>query len=131
MTYDPKEYQRNKEKHMERQKRFRTKPENRERYLAKARKNSKIWYQNNKERRYEYNKAHWKRQIEKMEKIAGRKRPDNCEICNEGDTIVFDHCHTTGKFRGWICKRCNVTLGKVQDDPALLEKMALYLRERV
>ncbi len=39
----------------------------------------------------------------------------------------FDHDHQTGAFRGWICYRCNTTLGKVGEDPELLEKMIHYL----
>ncbi|WP_442951576.1 endonuclease VII domain-containing protein [Paenibacillus sp. GYB004] len=40
---------------------------------------------------------------------------------------VVDHCHTTNKVRGVLCQRCNTTLGKVQDNPELLRKLADYL----
>jgi hypothetical protein len=61
--------------------------------------------------------------------IAGRPRPAYCEECG-GDSggIVFDHCHQSGNFRGWLCDRCNKTLGMVKDDPDLLERLAAYLR---
>ncbi len=127
MVYDPEYYKKNREKFMERQKRFRNHPKNRERYLQKAREHSKRWYRENEERRREMNKKHWKRQVEKMERVAGRKRPKKCEICKETDIIVFDHCHKTGKFRGWICKRCNIVLGKVKDDKKLLQLLISYL----
>ena len=39
-----------------------------------------------------------------------------------------DHCHTTGKVRGLLCNKCNVTLGNVNDDPLLLERLASYVR---
>lgn len=67
----------------------------------------------------------------KKEKLAGRPKPVTCEVCSgRGDAkgIVFDHCHNTDKFRGWICGRCNKVLGYVQDDATLLEKLAVYLR---
>ena len=45
------------------------------------------------------------------EKIAGRKKPEQCEICGAMGRICFDHDHATGKFRGWLCVRCNGALG--------------------
>ncbi len=70
-----------------------------------------------------------KRRIEE-EVIAGRPRPTCCEICGDDSRkIVFDHCHNTGHFRGFICDQCNRILGLVKDSPRLLEKMAKYLQE--
>src|SRR3990167_4225882 len=45
--------------------------------------------------------------LKTKEYIAGRKRPEQCEICGALGIICFDHDHITGKFRGWICSRCN------------------------
>lgn len=60
--------------------------------------------------------------------LAGRPRPDLCEICNDNEfRIVFDHCHEKGHFRGWICDRCNRVLGIVKDSCALLTKLKDYL----
>jgi hypothetical protein len=71
----------------------------------------------------------FKRSIER-ENLAGRKRPDLCEICGEFHLrIVFDHCHNHGHFRGWICDRCNKTLGMVKDSGILLGKLARYLED--
>jgi hypothetical protein len=68
------------------------------------------------------------RREEKRLREAGRERPDSCEICNLNEfRIVFDHCHISGKFRGWICDRCNRTLGIVKDSSELLIKMSEYL----
>jgi hypothetical protein len=64
----------------------------------------------------------------KQEEIAGRPRPQHCEVCGREDTIVFDHCHTSTKFRGWLCFKCNAVLGFVDDDPGILELLAIYLR---
>lgn len=73
-----------------------------------------------------------KREAERVE-VAGRPRPEICDICegNHHLGIVFDHCHNTGKFRGWLCDRCNKTLGIVKDSPDLLRKMAEYLDGQV
>lgn len=61
--------------------------------------------------------------------IAGRPRAEQCELCLETVMTVFDHCHTKGHFRGWICDRCNRVLGCVKDDINILKKMILYLEK--
>lgn len=60
-----------------------------------------------------------------------KPRPKRCEVCGrEGDT-VNDHCHTTGKFRGFICMWCNSALGFAKDNPNILRKLAEYLEQRI
>lgn len=66
--------------------------------------------------------------LEKQEEKAERKRPEQCEVCGAIGTICFDHDHATGKFRGWICNRCNLVLGLVKDNSESLMKLAEYLR---
>lgn len=72
-------------------------------------------------------KAFLERLEEKRIKDAGRPRAANCDICGESGKTVFDHCHARGHFRGWLCDRCNRTLGQVKDDAQLLRKMIKYL----
>jgi hypothetical protein len=62
-------------------------------------------------------------------RLAGSARPSHCEVCG-APRAVWDHDHQTGLFRGWLCARCNQTLGKVEDNPDLLLKLADYLRKR-
>lgn len=38
-----------------------------------------------------------------------------------------DHCHKTGKIRGILSPRANVSLGNFRDDPELFERAAAYL----
>jgi hypothetical protein len=61
------------------------------------------------------------------ERLAGRPLPLNCEVCNETGDIHYDHDHATGKFRGWLCQKCNNTLGLARDNPAILHALAQYL----
>ena len=94
-----------------------------------------IWAEQARKRRQqdpEGNRRRLKAFKERLEKkrieIAGRPKPSVCEICRTGEfRIVFDHCHTHGHFRGWICDRCNRVLGLVRDNSRLLKKMAKYL----
>lgn len=60
-----------------------------------------------------------------------------CKICNGTDykRLAIDHDHSccNGQFscgkciRGLICSRCNKTLGMVNDDKNLLQKMIDYI----
>jgi hypothetical protein len=56
-------------------------------------------------------------------------RGTSCGLCSRVGKICLDHNHSTGKFRGWLCDRCNRTLGLANDDPALLRKMADYIEK--
>jgi hypothetical protein len=73
------------------------------------------------------NQAYVARQREQRIEIAGRPPPERCELCGEVAETKFDHDHATGAFRGWICDRCNRTLGQVHDDIHLLAQMIAYL----
>lgn len=52
-----------------------------------------------------------------------------CAICRRADLLNIDHDHETGQVRSLLCRRCNVTLGFLQDDPELASLMADYLRD--
>jgi Recombination endonuclease VII len=43
--------------------------------------------------------------------------------------LAIDHCHTTGRLRGFLCSSCNAALGHADDSPELLRKMADYLEK--
>ena len=44
------------------------------------------------------------------------------------DIWCLDHNHNTLEFRGWICNNCNIALGKLNDDPELLQRGITYLK---
>ena len=58
------------------------------------------------------------------------QQPLACEICGTETRLHFDHCHATGKHRGWLCPRCNHGLGHFRDDPDRLRAAIAYLKER-
>jgi hypothetical protein len=66
--------------------------------------------------------------IHNRELLAARPKPNCCDVCggNQGG-IVFDHCHRTTHFRGWLCNGCNRAIGFVSDDPHRLRMLAAYL----
>jgi hypothetical protein len=66
---------------------------------------------------------------EKMDRMATRPRPEVCEVCHTVGArgVVFDHCHETDTFRGWLCDNCNRALGLLNDDLERLLGLALYV----
>jgi hypothetical protein len=53
-----------------------------------------------------------------------------CPICTnliELMNSAIDHNHTTGEFRGILCKTCNRALGLFRDNPDILRSAATYL----
>ena len=39
----------------------------------------------------------------------------HCAICPRSDTLCVDHCHTSGKVRGILCKRCNTAIAYINE----------------
>ena len=92
------------------------------------RKASKKWRENNQEKYKKVFIINNQKAKDKLIRLAGRPKPIKCEVCERIGRICFDHDHKTGKFRGWICWKCNATLGMVNDNPMLLYKLAKYLK---
>jgi len=62
------------------------------------------------------------------------KQNHACLICGVKDTelehrLAIDHCHTTGKIRGLLCKQCNLGLGNFRDNQVYLRQAITYLME--
>ena len=52
-----------------------------------------------------------------------------CACCGDDSdsTLHLDHCHTTGRMRGFICDGCNIGIGHATEDPARLFAMAAWV----
>jgi hypothetical protein len=126
--------------------RYRSDPEYRRAQCERARARHKLLWGTNPEYR-EKVRAHLKKigrgkdnpeSVQRRKKGAlfrrdaaiGRPKSSTCELCGEKAKTVFDHDHLTGQFRGWLCDRCNRTLGSVKDSTALLMKMVAYITNR-
>lgn len=103
----------------------------RKKHLKKLRKKERIYASKRRKADPEGAKrrtaAYKARQEAKLWEIAGSPRAKQCKICDEIGVTVFDHCHKSGHFRGWICDRCNRVLGSIKDDVSLLQRMISYL----
>jgi hypothetical protein len=60
-----------------------------------------------------------------------------CAICKmpnawnrrEGEILVIDHNHATGRIRGLLCHGCNQALGLFRDNILVLEAAIKYLKQ--
>ena len=74
----------------------------------------------------------------KERNVILKKQNNKCKICfykfneNEFKSIAcVDHCHTTNKIRGLLCRTCNAGLGYFKDNIETLTKVITYLEEAV
>jgi len=56
----------------------------------------------------------------------------SCAVCGveqttDGRAFRVDHDHSTGRVRGLLCHSCNVALGLLKDDVAVLAQAIAYL----
>ena len=94
------------------------------------------YYKANKEKIITKNKAYslkYKYNITLKERDLMLKKQNNkCKICNTKFSKVtpnIDHCHTTNKVRGLLCRLCNIGLGHFKDNTEILTKAINYLKE--
>lgn len=59
---------------------------------------------------------------------------NKCKLCDTKEPggkgrWHIDHCHDSGRVRGLLCHTCNTGIGLLQEDPELLCKAALYIKQ--
>lgn len=64
-------------------------------------------------------------ELRKMEQV----QRGQCAICGSGGNLHIDHDHATGAVRGMLCRSCNVGIGHLRDDIALVRSAVRYLRK--
>lgn len=70
-----------------------------------------------------------KRSYHKRKADLGRACPtEKCPICLQIKKLVWDHNHTTGVFRGWLCRQCNAALGLIGDNYDSVSRLMAYLQ---
>lgn len=66
--------------------------------------------------------------------LAYQKHDKRCDICGRHESeipetrLYMDHCHATGKFRGWLCNSCNRGIGFLGDTREAIQKALRYLQ---
>lgn len=86
----------------------------------RARQKSTGWH----DKIYNTPKAHGLTVLEARAYVVGKV----CALCGSGDDLVVDHDHQTGKIRDALCRRHNLALGMMGDDPELLRAAAAYVQ---
>jgi Autographiviridae endonuclease VII len=76
--------------------------------------------------------GHLKRRygISRADYVALLKRQGGvCAICGKPSkkTLCVDHCHSTGRIRGLLCRKCNFGLGCYAEDQAAMIAALAYL----
>jgi uncharacterized membrane protein len=67
--------------------------------------------------------------VEEYDKMF-QQQGGRCYLCHSDHprrALNVDHCHTTGTIRELLCDRCNMALGLLKDDIALIDKIRRYL----
>lgn len=94
------------------------------------------YYQKNREKYLERSKAHyqanresdirdgWERKVKSYGITVAdydrmfKEQMGGCAICGVEPKprhhLVIDHCHTTGKVRGLLCRKCNLNLAAME-----------------
>jgi hypothetical protein len=59
------------------------------------------------------------------------ERENHCDIClSQVKTLHVDHCHSSGKVRGYLCGSCNRALGLFQDNTQTMKNAINYLQQK-
>lgn len=63
-----------------------------------------------------------------------KKQNESCAICKIHQSqlnylLVVDHCHTTNKIRGLLCRKCNVAIGSFKDNIEVIMSAIYYLEK--
>jgi hypothetical protein len=79
--------------------------------------------------------------VKKLKKTAPAIPKDHlCPICQRTEKVIrkdspnkkgvwcCDHDHITNEFRGWLCHKCNLGLGNLNDDTSRLKRAIEYLK---
>ena len=91
--------------------------------------------------RSEINRGKFRNQLTD-EEVKILKKQKCCDICGKEDisgsknhkhigktnSLVMDHNHASGKFRGMLCNHCNRGLGHFKDDITILQNAINYLK---
>ena len=89
----------------------------------------KAWKKANPEKQLQYRlKQNFNLSLEQFRKME-ESQNGLCGICSKKpkEILCVDHCHSTGKIRGLLCRLCNSGIGALGDNEEVLRKALAYL----
>jgi hypothetical protein len=63
----------------------------------------------------------------KLKKNYKHLKGDSCDLCGVKTKLDLDHDHKTKKFRGWLCRSCNMGIGRCGDTVNGIQNLINYL----
>ncbi|SRR5258705_9113247 len=93
----------------------------RKRAAERRRSKAKYWKNPRKQKDAIYRRK-YKISLKQFEKAK------RCALCFERCELVPDHNHKTNKYRGPLCRRCNLAMAQVDNYPCWLKRVKKYLR---
>lgn len=88
----------------------------------------KDWQQEHRKELNDYNRERWlATAYPHVTGIPETGPASSCEICGSTDDICMDHCHETNAFRGWLCRACNLRVGRPHVNYELRQRILAYL----
>lgn len=90
------------------------------------------WQRDHRQDLNEYNRKRWLRTSSRYKGVTGIPESgpaSNCEICGTDKNICMDHCHEVKVFRGWLCKTCNLRIGRPFGNSKYRERITEYLEK--
>jgi hypothetical protein len=104
---------------------------------------NKKWMEYGDNRKRKYENAKWQAKLFKYNMTQNDynsmllNQDNKCKICdlqsssNLHGHLYVDHCHSSNKVRGLLCKSCNSMLGMSKDSIMILEKAISYLKDSI
>lgn len=105
-------------------------------YWAEHKKQKQIY---DKARRQENKRKYFMQKIKRSYRITAEEfdlmlsrsygRCDICYKCFSGREPFIDHDHSSGNVRGLLCSKCNFSVGLLDDNPEIVDRLYRYLNE--
>jgi hypothetical protein len=87
----------------------------------------RLWLKANREKARGYTRRYMRKK-NGVKNATAESKHGACEICGTVRQLQFDHDHATGLFRGWLCRKCNLAIGYLNDDWQIVSKAVDYLK---
>ena len=99
---------------------------------AKAKRTAKTYRKNNRQHFavLQINQTARRKGYAQLDESTIRppRKVKHCDYCEKKRKLCMDHCHITGRFRGWLCVPCNTAFGVLGDTAPTFKRALAYVR---